>query len=514
MKNAPLRNVPALRPTINPIIKRLESDERAQEYHASRKSVKSKLALSIAADPQRMQQALEAFDPVSYSEGIFRKSTDQSRVDLYVTFCAQLHDKTEPWPLTRLKLDMFTAALIASGYKTANDYSSAVKSYARKNAKIQMTIAEEYSFTQNIARASRRGFFDHEPAEPVTLSQIVRKGTDFSGKFVLNRNRAIALIVFYFGLRQAEKEIIVLNKNLKLIPDTEPKKFVVDLTKYILKSNKVRIIQAHCICAQLKQDFPEALLICVCKCYDLLIANNTRHLAVVPWPAIMSSVADHEKTHGIRVGCLMHVLTLERKLGWCNCMLHLRWASASMLLYYARMRAKTSCRFRKLQFCLATSEILDEGLGAKSSVLQTILDNITGINQALHDMGIPKLADCVENEDIVQEVIQQVIPQVSLQLSQLEDFSERPGDVQSFTPGPLDDDDFLMQDMNDVLLVPQEEDNIWNIPDHILNTQSDEGGTTPLGRVHERESDLWGWIHGSPTQRQGKSPMSGSEKLL
>jgi hypothetical protein len=251
-----------------------------------------------------------------------------------------------PMPVTYEKLASFAASLIVESYSTANDYVSAVRVFAKTQAQWSLSAAQELTFDLSMKRMSAKGLFKHSPATPIILS-------DFLSSRVLTQCKAVALFVFYFGLRKKERFKIDMIEDVKV----EGPKITLDLTPYVLKSNHTKVIAVYCICTQLKECHPDGEHICPCRVVACLKRYGSLALQQIQWEEILDEMKFASKIHAFRIGTLHHLIANEASLGWACICNHLRWAGVQMLLYYMRQRANTrACSLRKINFLAPVHE--------------------------------------------------------------------------------------------------------------------------------------------------------------
>ena len=336
--------------------------------------------LKIAADRSAADDALLAFDPQFY--GDVKSHTDNSRIKAYTLFCQHHHSKSmTPLPVTYFKIAAFVATLITKNYKTADDYLSAVRVFAKSFDKWQLASHEELVLSLNMSRAARRGCFQHSPAVPAILSDFVCT--------TLSTCRAIGLFCFYFGLRRNERYFIDILTDVTITPITgegqeKSVKIALSLEKYKLKSNHTKVVTIYCICDQLART--EGTHICPCKLLPLLRARGNRVLSTYSAEELLQECGLGTKTHSFRIGTLHHLIASEAEIGWgaiCN---HLRWAGVAMLLYYMRQRAKTRfCGLRKINFL---SPHFEQCNLTNKKILQSVSTRVDQLVASINDLRV------------------------------------------------------------------------------------------------------------------------------
>ena len=343
----------------------------------------------VAADRGKELDALFNFDPIFAGE--HADGATQSRVKSYTLYCQSVHDKElrEPYPVTHRKLAGFAAALLAVGCTTADNYVSAVRSFAEKTGQLQMEAHEKLRLSSALARAGRQGKLAHMPATPISLSTIYR-----NTGYQHTPERAVALFTFYFGLRKAERHQVSL-ANISTEKVVNPRnseesveKFSLDLSGFIQKSNHTKTVAAFCTCYQLREINEDACNLCICKNIYYLKNCTTDYLGTLDWAEVLQEVAPGcGKVHGIRIATLHHLLSLESSVGWTNIISHMRWKALSMIVYYARQRQRfKACKFHSIDF---TRPYFNKPGHNTNKAVASILSAVKRIEVTLTKLGIP-----------------------------------------------------------------------------------------------------------------------------
>ncbi len=98
--------------------------------------------MRIVASPEQLEEAVKYFAPEAAGADPLNP-TDMGRVRLYEKLVKSSCTDLRPWPLTIRKVNIFMGAWIKADYRSADNYLSAVRCYAKKLGKNSLSDVDE-----------------------------------------------------------------------------------------------------------------------------------------------------------------------------------------------------------------------------------------------------------------------------------------------------------------------------------------------------------------------------------
>ena len=218
----------------------------------------------------------------------------------------------EPWPICYTRLQIWVAVGVEVGYKTLDDTTSSVITYAEARQNSLISDYEKAQFAKIIEALKRKGHMSHRQKKPVFLEHILAIGDA--------KARGELLLAFMFGLRKSEAT---------LINDTIPISFceesiALNYEDADLKSNLYAGARIKCLCSVNKR-------MCLHSYKDHLL--SVKGINLLDRTKGIGGTSG-QSSHSIRIGA---TITLHHtKVDAGRIVLHQRWSSGVMLNWYLR----------------------------------------------------------------------------------------------------------------------------------------------------------------------------------
>lgn len=284
---------------------------------------KLKIAHNIASSEQACIDAENHLVDLVVNSASDETNTSRVRTYTVIVNAARL----EPWPLTFKSVLRYLSILVAAEYKTVDDSLSVITSYAKEKRVYNLSI-DEWAIVEGLLRKIKKlGLLSHDQKAPITLEQI--ESTKDRAK------RGKQLLLFYTGMRKSEAAQVGGSIAVTFdIDDT----VLVDFRKAALKSRAgACAVRLSCVCKSSRR-------LCLHSYRDVIEGCNG--IDAVECAPKVEGVA----SHSFRIGCLLHQMSMERDMA--KTVLHMRWSTVVMWLYYARRKAlfRKPKKFANLKF--------------------------------------------------------------------------------------------------------------------------------------------------------------------